>query len=174
MQTICLRRNSLSTPSWCLSVIPWHLLISSLKQMTKGAAGGEWQHGELPVERQQWEPSGVACVGSVEPVGALSLDMVFYVLFCHLLCGFEILSALILPCVIMVDYGMEGVYLTPHTSCIVYFHLMFCGKKYSLVESPAFCSKILANCILHMVLHNGNISELHLTHCVLLCYVFLR
>ena len=68
--------------------------------MTKGAAGGEWQHGELPVERQQWEPSGVACVGSVEPVGALSLDMVFlcvllsigalsldmvfYVLFYHL------------------------------------------------------------------------------------------
>ena len=50
----------------------------------------------------------MACVGSVEPVGALSLDMVFYVLFCHLLCGFEILSALILPCVIMVDYGMEG------------------------------------------------------------------
>jgi len=52
--------------------------------MTKGAAGGEWQHGELPVERQQWEPLGVACVGSVEPVGALSLDMVFYVLFYHL------------------------------------------------------------------------------------------
>ena len=115
---------------------------------------------------------GVLCV--LLSIGALSLDMVFYVLFCHLLCGFEILSALILPCVIMVDYGMEGVYLTPHTSCIVYFHLMFCGKKYSLVESPAFCSKILANCILHMVLHNGNISELHLTHCVLLCYVFLR
>ena len=36
-------------------------------------------------------------------------------------------------------------------------------KNYSLVESPAFCSKILANCILHIVccyvtffLDNGN------------------
>lgn len=60
---------------------------------------------------------GVLCV--VLSLGALSVDMVFYVLFCHLLCGFEILSALLLHCVIMVDYGMEGVYLTPHTSCIV-------------------------------------------------------
>ena len=63
-------------------------------------------------------------------------------------------------------------YSTYQLHCVLPFNVL--RKNYSLVESPAFCSKILANCILHMVLHNGNISELHLTHCVLLCYVFLR